>query len=165
MLFLYNIILYSILGFLFESGVCLILGDPIGGNFTYGPYTLVYGISLSIIFVIFKFIDNKIKNKIIKYILFFIISFILISLLEYYTGLLLKNLFNKDFWDYSKIPLTYNKYFNFFVSLFWSAASIIIFKFLVPLTNKIFNYVHSWMINVMFSLILVDVFFSVISML
>jgi len=165
MLFLYNVIIYSVLGFLFESAVCLIIKKPVGGNFTYGPYTLVYGISLSVVFAIYKFIDKKIKNKFLKYLSFFIISFILISLLEYSAGILLEYFFEKEFWNYSDIPFTYKKYINLFVSLFWSIASILIYKFLMPFTNKIFKYVKSWMINIMISLIFVDIFFSIISML
>lgn len=163
MKFLYNFIVYSILGFLFETGLFAVLGKDFNSGFTFGPYTIVYGISLAIMFVIFKFVFKHIQNKYTKYIVSFALSFIIISLLEFSGGMFIEKIFGIVYWDYSEYPLTFYKYVNVFVSLFWSIASILIFKFVFPLTNKIFKYIKEWMIITMTALILVDIFFSVIS--
>ena len=163
MYFLFNVILYSIFGFMFESCVCLIMNKPYDSGFTFGPYTLIYGFSLAIIFSLFRFVFKHINRKVYSYLVCFLISFVLISIFEFSAGMLLEKLFDATYWSYSDMPLTFFKYVNLFVSLFWASASLLIFKFILPLTDKTFKYVRVWMILSMTSLILVDVFFSVIS--
>lgn len=163
MKFLFNVIIYSIFGFIFENLLFIILEKEYDSGFTFGPYTLVYGISLAIIFVLFKYIFKFVKNKFISYIVCFFTALIAISLLEYCGGLLIEKTFGEIYWDYSEYPLTFNKYINLFISTFWAIASILIYKFILPITNKIFIHIREWMIITMTSLILVDVFFSVLS--
>lgn len=165
MFFIFNVILYSILGYIFESSVCAIKDIDYDSGFTFGPYSLIYGLTLSILFIVLnKTFKSKYKT-ITKYIISFLLCFIIIGFLEYFGGLLFEKLFSITYWDYSDIPLTINKYFNIFIGIFWAIAAIILYKLVYPKTNKAFKYVNDSVIIIMTSIILTDISFSILKLL
>lgn len=130
-----SFIIYSILGYLFEIIVSLLLGNSLNSGFMYGPYTPIYGISIMLLFSLFdKF--RFIKPNLKKYIIMLFSSFIIITFLELFGGELIKILYHKELWNYSKLPLSLNNYISLEVSLFWSIGIILIYKYLKPITDK-----------------------------
>lgn len=165
MYYYFNIILYSVMGFIFETIYTFTINKPYDSGFTFGPYALIYGITLAIVFNVYDIVFSKHIKKVYKYILSFLTAIIFISVLEYCCGYLLEKITNNVYWSYSDVPLTYNNYINLFVSLFWAVASILIYKYLKPYTDKLYVYIKEWMIILQTSIILVDVIFSILILL
>lgn len=123
-----SFIIYSILGYLFELVVAIVFGNNIGSGILYGPYTPIYGIGILLIYSLFdKF--KYIKSKFKKYLVMFISSFVILTFLELIGGELIKILYDMELWNYSKLPLSLNKYISLEVSVFWSIGIILLYRY------------------------------------
>ncbi|WP_042275309.1 putative ABC transporter permease [[Clostridium] dakarense] len=88
--------IYSFLGWIFESIYCSIGNKKIiNRGFLNGPICPIYGFGALIIIFFLKNFQGNI-------ILLFIFGALITSTLEYITGIILENLFNTTWWDYSK---------------------------------------------------------------
>ena len=54
MYYIHNFVFYSIMGYIFETLTALIFNINSESGFMYGPYTIVYGISITLIFLLYK---------------------------------------------------------------------------------------------------------------
>lgn len=123
-----SFIIYSILGYLFELVVAIVFGNNIVSGILYGPYTPIYGIGILLIYSLFdKF--KYIKSKFKKYLVMFISSFVILTFLELIGGELIKILYDMELWNYSKLPLSLNKYISLEVSVFWSIGIILLYRY------------------------------------
>lgn len=160
MIYLFNIIIYSIFGFLYETTLKFIFCFNYDSGILYGPYTLLYGFSITLMFYIFKKI--KISSIIKKIIIYFFLSFMIITSIEWITGFLLEKLFNLVYWNYSNYPLNIGKYISIPTSLFWSFSIIILYYFIKPLTDKLYFKTNKKIIIVFSIIILIDFIFTLI---
>ena len=53
MYYLYNFIIYSIFGYCFEMVYFFLTGAKLESGFMYGPYTIIYGISMILLFSLY----------------------------------------------------------------------------------------------------------------
>ncbi len=116
---------FSILGFLFESILFLILKRHYNSGILYGPWTPIYGLAFFIILGIHKVLKKWHFHKIVEYILFFLLSTILLSILELIGGELILFLFHVRYWNYEKSFLNIDGFICLEVSLFWGVCSLI----------------------------------------
>jgi len=128
---------YSILGFLVESGVYKLIDSNIHSGFLFGPITPIYGIGAIIILLINKYFFNKIKNKFIRIPLQFLFFIVLLTLIEYLGGILLKEVMNMELWNYSSKEYSLGKYISIDTSLIWGIFSIIFIYLIHPFMNKV----------------------------
>ena len=136
MYYLYNFVIYSILGFIFETIFSFILKFNTESGFMYGPYTVVYGISITLIFLLYKKFKHT-KPELKKIIFMFLSGFITITILEFTGGLLLKNIYGIKMWNYKGLPLHIGEFISIEVSTLWTIFSILIYYYIKPLTDKL----------------------------
>lgn len=137
MYYLKEFVLYSILGYIFEVIGAVIMHKDLNSGFMYGPYTIVYGISIPLIYIIYKQIEKTEKNKWKKLIKMFITGFILSFILEFIGAYLLKYIYHLEMWNYEKLPLHIGKYLSIEVTTLWTIGVIFLYKFIKPVTDKI----------------------------
>lgn len=136
MYYLTNFILFSILGYIFETLTALLFHINSESGFMYGPYTIVYGLGITLMFLLFKKY-NHIKEKYKKYIFMFISGFITLIIIEFIGGTLLKEIYNVTMWNYTKLPLHIGKYISIEVTTIWTLGIILIYEYIKPFTDKI----------------------------
>ncbi len=136
MIYLKYVILYSIIGFYFESSVFKLTNNKSYSGILNGPYTMVYGIGGLISYIInifFEIIKNPYLNIIVCYISFVIIC----TIIEFLAGHLIKYIFKVDSWNYSKHKYHFGKYVCLDYSLIWGILALIFVKFLNSYFDKI----------------------------
>ena len=136
MYYLTNFILFSILGYIFETLTALLFHINSESGFMYGPYTIVYGLGITLMFLLLKKY-NHIKEKYKKYIFMFISGFITLIIIEFIGGTLLKEIYNVTMWNYTKLPLHIGKYISIEVTTIWTLGIILIYEYIKPFTDKI----------------------------
>lgn len=161
MYYLFNFIFYSIFGYIFEMIFQILIGvDPKSG-FLYGPYTPIYGIGITFIYIIYNSIDKKYKH-LKKYLIMFLCGFIFLTILELIGGFLLKALFEYELWYYDEVPLTFFKYTNVFVSFGWGILSILCYKFIKPLIDKLEKITPKIIIIILLIIMIIDAIISIL---
>lgn len=154
--------IFAFIGWTLET----IYGFAILGHFTkrgflYGPICPIYGYA-AIIMIIFI---NKYKSSYCK---IFINSIIIFSLFEYIAGYILEALFYIRLWDYTNDFMNLNGRISIFYSIIWGIIAITFVKFMYPFSEKIINYIlnkipkiiTSITVYIIFSIYIIDTFFS-----
>lgn len=141
---LFNFIIYSIFGFMFEKILGLFTGGADSG-FMYGPYTIIYGFTLVLLFILFdKF--KSIKPTFKRYFYMFISAFIILLILEFSAGFLLKIVLNRTMWDYTNMPLNIGKYISIEITTIWTTLVLLVYKFVKPYTDKLYKKTNKYYI-------------------
>lgn len=138
-----------------------VLGHFTKRGFLYGPICPIYGYA-AIIMITFI---NKYKASYFK---IFINSIIIFSLFEYIAGYILEALFCIRLWDYTNDFMNLNGRISIFYSIIWGIIAIIFVKFMYPFAEKIINYIldkipkiiTSITVYIIFSIYIIDTFFS-----
>lgn len=150
--YLNTFVLFSFLGFFWESFVYKFLNKNKHSGVLHGPYTLVYGIGFVLILFIYKHLSLNLNfiNCLIYYLLFCFCA----TFCEYVIGYLIKIIFNIDSWDYSYHKYHFGKYicleYFFLWGLFASLFIFFTYNFWLNLIN---------MINPLFSFIVIFIMF------
>ncbi len=161
--YIFNIVFYSIIGFIFEKSLGIIFNYNVQSGFAYGPYSIIYGISLSLIFFLFSEIEKHYTfNKSKKLILFFLIPFILLTLFEYISGTLIEKVYGITFWNYENLLFNIGKYISLETSLIWGVFPIITYYYIKPKTDKLYSYINNIIIYLSFIIIILDYLISII---
>lgn len=160
MYYIFNFIIYSILGFISEIIFKLTFHFNIKTGILLGPYCPVYGFGITATFIIFNKVKSKIKNKKIKYLLFFFISFIILSIFEMIGGYSIEFVFHETFWNYKEYKFNIDKYISIEVSFIWSFLIILTYCYLKPITDKIYFKTNKNIIKVLFLIMLFDFFIT-----
>ena len=130
--------IYSFIGYIYEILLALIMNNKLDSGFLYGPITPIYGIGVLIILLFSRWLFKKLKlNKYLELGIFFILIILILTSIEWLGGKLLYLLFNKDYWNYSDLPLSIGKYISVEVSLIWGIFSLILLFWIHPLIKKI----------------------------
>lgn len=156
MYYLNYFFLYSIIGHIIET----ILGYNSG--ILYGYWTPVYGIGVVIILFLFnKFKEKNLSNLKIAFLLF-IFSFLFLTIIEWIGGILIEKIFNKVFWNYSKLSLNIGKYIAIEISLIWSIGSLIITFVLKKYTDIIINKIPKFITLILSILFIIDLICTIL---
>ena len=139
MYYLNVFLIYSILGNIFERIVTAIRHINYNSGFMGTFFTPLYGIGILLILFIHK--NIRINNKIIKLIIEFIIFLLILTILEYLGGLLIENIFNKIFWNYSKMKYNLGYYISLETSTIWGIMSLIFIYVIHPIVDKLIKYI------------------------
>ncbi|MDZ4956887.1 hypothetical protein GNF51_13945, partial [Clostridium perfringens] len=94
---LFNFVLYSVAGWLIEGIYSYIVSGKFKKEgFMKGPYKPMYGIAFTSLVVCNEYFNF---NIIVTLLLFLVIP----TSVEFISGYLLKEIFNKQYWDYSNL--------------------------------------------------------------
>lgn len=122
----YYFIIYSFMGWCIETVYATInKKEFVNRGFLHGPFCPIYGYGTLSIIVLLKSIESN-------YVFLFLGSVLLTSTIEYVTGLILENLFNSTWWDYSDKPYNLHGRICLSFSIIWGFISIFILKIVHP---------------------------------
>lgn len=129
---IFNFILYSIIGWLIEG----LYSYVVSGNFNKegfmkGPYKPMYVTAFTLLVLCDKYLDINIELKLILY-------FIVPTAVEFISGYLLKEVFNKQYWDYSNLKMNYKGLITLRFSIYWFALCYIGLNSVQPIINNIY---------------------------
>ena len=161
---LFNFLLYGFLGYLFEITARFIQGFELrAGILFYGPFILIYGLSIAVIYFLSEKLDNKLNiKKIYKFIFILLISVILVSVFEFIGGNIIEMAYDDIFWDYTRFGFNIGIYVSLIVSLFWGMLISVCYFFLKPLTDKIFPKIPEKLIIISIILLAINMITKVI---
>jgi uncharacterized membrane protein len=132
MVILWQIIIYSILGWCLEVGFAwLTTKQLVNRGFLNGPYCPIYGIGAVLMINLLTPITNFIER--------FIVSIIVLSILEFITGYLLERLFNEKWWDYSDRKFNLGGYICLEFAVLWGAGMMVVMLVIHPLVETLIN--------------------------
>ena len=146
MRYIKQFIFFSVIGYIFERLVGIIMQNNFDSGILYGPYTPIYGFGILIIIYgsdyIFKYLHLKRyqENLVVFGLLFFTIT-----ILELVGGILIEKIFGTIFWSYENLKFNYGHYIAIEVSLLWSVGGLIIYYFknyLLKFVEKIPNIIY-----------------------
>lgn len=164
MYYLTNFILFSILGFFFETSIFKIFNMHKESGFMYLWWTPFYGSGVIIANIVYKYLSKKIKKKLILNIVMFITFFILLSILEYVGGIVLEVTHGYSLWNYKHFPLHIGKYISIPTSLLWATLSMIYIYFIKKYSDKLVSIIPNY-ITILSSLIFfVDLILTIIKL-
>lgn len=123
--------IYAFLGWITEViFATLKTGKFVNRGFLNGPVCPIYGVGMALCVLLL--------NPLEKYWwLLILVGGTLATLLELITGFVLDKIFKTKWWDYSKEPFNFRGYICLRFAILWGFAVLLVFKTLVPLTNKI----------------------------
>lgn len=135
-------VIYSILGWLLESGYRTILERKIiNTGFLKGPFCPIYGFG-AIIIIIFL---SSFKENILA---LFLVSIVILSLWEYIVGVALEKMFKTKYWDYSKHKFNYKGRICLTNSIAWGILAVLFIRFIHPTILNLLNKVDDIYINI-----------------
>lgn len=95
------------------------------------PFCILYGIGT----VVLSLVINRVTNN---FILLFILSMVVLTVMEYLTFVLLKDIYNIKLWDYSDMKFKLNEKVCLEFSLIWGVLGTLYIKFILPVLSKFF---------------------------
>lgn len=163
MYYINNFFLFSIFGFIMETIINLCLGNKLNSGFLYGPYTPVYGIGIIIIILINKWLGKKKLTKLKKLTITFFINTILLTIIELTGGYLIKYIFHKSLWNYSKLPLHIGKYISIEISIIWGLLSLVYIYWIKNISDKIIHKIPKWITYLSSTIFIIDLIYTMIT--
>ena len=159
--YLNNFLFFSILGFIYENILQLILTGDFTSNHFYGPWMPIYGFGVIIMIFLTRLIFNNLKIKRWqKIILLFISVTVILTIIELVGGYLTEFIFHKSFWDYRNMKYNFGKYISLEVSLVWGTACLIFLYVVKPLTDNFIKKIPKFISIILLILIMIDFIFS-----
>lgn len=138
MYYIKTFLLYSLIGFIWESTLYKIKVVNKHSGIFYGPMTAVYGVGIIAIELLNKYLFTKIKcSKLYKLLIEFITLTIVLSAIECLGGNILNYLFDIDMWNYSNIKPNFGKYICLWYSLIWGILGTLYINIFKSFTDKI----------------------------
>ena len=158
-----NFFIYSILGFIMETLMKLIIPSMNNGSM-YGPWVPIYGVGVCLIIIIERFVFNRIKvSRPIKILLVFFTATIVLTTLEFISGNLLEMMTGKIYWKYDKLNFNFGHYIALEISLVWGISSLIIIYVIKPKIDKIVKKIPSIITYLVSLIFIIDLICSIIS--
>lgn len=164
-------ITFCFIGWLYEVIWEAAIGHGfVNRGFLYGPYLPVYGFGVLILYFSLRKIMNK-KIQIGKInitpIIVFLIILIMVSVIEYFTSVMLEKIFNIELWNYSKDILNINGRVSLRNSSILAAGAMVmlyvIWKLLEILYEKVNNKVWNIFKYIVIIVVSVDFICTIIS--
>ena len=140
-------IIFSFLGWVWESIYCTVRERKWANRgFLYGPVCPIYGFGCTVALGIFDLCSAGIL-PVLSWWHIFILGFAVSMILEYPTSFILEKLFHARWWDYSNVPLNINGRTSVPTSAAFGAASIAVFKIVVPFISSFLSIFPDWLIT------------------
>lgn len=138
MYYIKTFLLYSLIGFIWESTLYKVKVMNKHSGIFYGPMTAVYGVGIIAIELLNKYLFTKMKcSKLYKLLIEFITLTIVLSAIECLGGNILNYLFDIDMWNYSNIKPNFGKYICLWYSLIWGILGTLYINIFKSFTDKI----------------------------
>ncbi len=142
-------VMFGFLGWLWETVYCSTRDRKWANRgFLYGPICPIYGFGCVFGYFIYHAIQIGLLPNLAVWQIF-LAGFVISMVLEYPTSWALEKLFNARWWDYSTVPLNINGRTSVPTSLAFSAAAILVMKFLIPWAVAFVNILPNWTANVL----------------
>lgn len=127
-------LIYSFLGWCTEVVYATLkTGKFVNRGFLNGPVCPIYGLGMAVCVLLLNTLVDK-------WYLLFLVGAVFASALEFLTGFILEKIFKLKWWDYSKEPFNIKGYICLKFTILWGLAILLMFKTLVPLTEKIIDF-------------------------
>lgn len=151
------LLLYSFLGFSFESFIFKWNNSNIHSGIFYGPMTEVYGFGLLLLVLLKQYFFDRLRcNKYLKFFIVFICCFVSLSLIEFIGGTVLNYLFGIDMWNYTEKSFNFGKYICLELALVWGVMGTLFVYFAKDFFDKIIAVIPRKMTYVLIFLNLID---------
>lgn len=144
-------ILYSLLGFIYESTLFKICHINKHSGVLYGPYTLVYGLGGSICTFIFQ------KWHLTSNIFLFLIFLVICTLIEFITGHLIRIIYKFDSWNYSYKKYHFGNYICLSYAIVWGLMALVLVKFFNPFLYQIMKLIPNNITIYILFIIIIDI--------
>ncbi|MEN8078283.1 putative ABC transporter permease [Clostridioides difficile] len=156
--FIYNFFIYGFIGWVIENLFSYYINKRFQeDSFLRGPFKPMYAIAMAWIIELNKAFPN------IIFLVF--ISMLIPTTVEYITGLLMRKVFNKDYWDYCNEKFNYKGIICLRFSIAWVALSIIDVKIIHPyFIHKIYSLISVIWPSIAISLIILLIIDEVITL-
>jgi uncharacterized membrane protein len=123
---------YSFFGWIIENSYSLLTGEGFfKANFLKGPFKPMYGFAPVLLLL---FISKHTHWAVIMS-----LCFLIPTAVEYLSGVMLSKLFNRQYWDYSNIPLQLHGHICLPFSLCWVILSFICLRWIHPGISTIYH--------------------------
>lgn len=145
----FNFFFYGFLGWGIENLYCYATkGHMQRDGFLFGPFKPMYAIAMTIILGLYNSISQNI---------FFLISIcaIIPTTVEYCTGVIMRQFFNKNYWDYSNIKYNIQGIICLRFSVYWTILTFIGVKLFQPyFVDQLYNFMSPFNLFVISILII-----------
>lgn len=132
---------YSLIGWLYESLFCSILGERrfINRGFLLGPYCPIYGSGAVLCLLVLEGNNNVLEV--------FLIASVLCSVLEYATSYCMEKIFHARWWDYTNLPFQLHGRICLYGGIIFGGG-MVVFKFLLqPIFMKLITQLDEKWLN------------------
>ena len=127
--------IFSFIGWLWETiYVSIKQKTAVNRGFVTGPVCTIYGVGGVSLVLILKPVSHN-------YFLLFLCGVVITTILEYITASVMERLFHTSWWDYTNERFNIKGRICLKSSLFWGLSSVLLFKYLLPFTDKIIGFV------------------------
>ena len=127
----YFLLIYSILGWLWEVFYVFLNTDKlVNRGFLNGPLCPIYGIGGTMVYLFLSPVSDNLG-------LLYLGGVILPTIVEYFTGFIMENLFHASWWDYSDRKFNLKGRICLQVSLGWGLFSVVMVKAIHPIVNDV----------------------------
>jgi len=153
------LIIYSFLGWIYESAVCSVDEHSlVNRGFLNGPVCPVYGFgALACIFLL----DQKTDNIVVL----FFAGMLLTCTVEYITAVLLEKLFNAKWWDYSNYRFNIQGRVSLIGAVVFGVLAVLLIKYIHPFVGGLIEQLPAWwqivLSLVIFILLMLDLYVTV----
>lgn len=128
----FTFMIYSLVGWIIEELYSFYsTGSFKKDGFLKEPLKPMYGIAMTILVICYEVFK-------IHGIPFIILCFLIPTIVEYISGYMLKNIFQKIYWDYSKLKFNIKGYVCITFSFYWCILSYIGVVYLNPVIKSIY---------------------------
>lgn len=142
-------IIYSIAGWVLESVYRSFCEKKIiNSGFLIGPFCPIYGTGAIIMLL---FLEGFKKNILVL----FVISFLVLSIWEYFVGVLLEKIFKTKYWDYSDHKINIKGRVCLFNSICWGILGILFIECIHPFIEKNIELINPLYLNIIIVIITV----------
>lgn len=122
---------YCVAGWIWETLFALVRKRKfVNRGFLHGPWLPIYGSGSVVILLCVRPVRDNLW-------LVFIMGMIGATVLEYITGIIMEQLFNVRYWDYSNMKLNIKGHICVLASLLWGFFSVVVSRFVHPEVEKI----------------------------
>lgn len=130
--FLFNFVLYSFLGWVLEEVYCFVItGKFKEDRFLFGPFKPMYGFAMAILIFLYNYIE-------IKGVLLIVLLLIIPTAVEYISGLGLRKIIGKDYWNYKHKKYNFQGIICLKFSIYWAILSAFVIFIMQPLITDIY---------------------------
>jgi uncharacterized membrane protein len=161
MLFYINLFfIYAISGYFFETLVMHLIHKSYNSSVLYGPWTMVYGLAVIVMIIVYLIIKKFKLSNIKEKILYFITITLVMTILEGISGYIIELTQNKIYWHYDNLKFNLGHYMALEISLIWGLFSLFSMYFIIPRIKEFVNKIPKIITYILIGLFLIDILIS-----